>query len=171
MLFLKHSIPLITLRNISKDDLSYLHWLENLEEFWKINEHPGPYTFEEIEEFFSTPFKYYIHKQQRWIIYEMDLKRNIGVIDVFNFSESTGELGIGILIPKETDRKRGVGKKALIELEKLLISEGKASKLFALIDHENIPSIKLFQSCNFNYSGNRVYLHRIVGEYKKKLNE
>ncbi|MFM2194621.1 MAG: hypothetical protein RL092_221 [Bacteroidota bacterium] len=162
---------MITLRNINSQDFQYLHWIENLEEFWKINEHPGPYSYEEIEDFFSTPFRYYLHKQQRWIIYELDLKKNLGVIDVFNFREDTQEIGVGILIPKPEDRNRGVGKKSLELLIHLLKKEGKIKSIFALIDQDNFPSKKLFESCSFVYSGNKVYLNRIVEEYKIQMND
>jgi RimJ/RimL family protein N-acetyltransferase len=162
---------LITLRNINSQDFQYLHWIENLEEFWKINEHPGPYTFEEIEDFFSTPFRYYLHKQQRWIIYELDLKKNLGVIDVFSFREDIQEIGVGILIPKAEDRNRGVGKKSLEMLLDLLRKEGKIKSIFALIDQDNFPSKKLFESCSFAYGGNKVYLNRIVEEYKIQIND
>lgn len=171
MLFLKEQTNLITLRNINSQDYSYLHWLENLEEFWKINEHPGPYSYEEIEEFFATPYRYYLHKQQRWIIYEMDLKRNLGVIDAFHFQEEKQEIGIGILIPLPEDRNRGVGKKSLELLINLLKKEGKIKSIFALIDHDNLPSKNLFEACSFKYTGNKVYLNRIVGEYKIQINE
>ncbi len=162
---------MITLRNINSQDFQYLHWIENLEEFWKINEHPGPYTFEEIEDFFSTPFRYYLHKQQRWIIYELDLKKNLGVIDVFSFREDIQEIGVGILIPKAEDRNRGVGKKSLEMLLDLLRKEGKIRSIFALIDQDNFPSKKLFESCSFEYCGNKVYLNRIVEEYKIQIND
>ncbi|MFM7618899.1 MAG: GNAT family N-acetyltransferase [Bacteroidota bacterium] len=162
---------MITLRNINSQDFQYLHWIENLEEFWKINEHPGPYSYDEIEDFFSTPFRYYLHKQQRWILYELDLKKNLGVIDVFSFREDIQEIGVGILIPKPEDRNRGVGKKSLELLIDLLRKEGKIKSIFALIDQDNFPSKKLFESCSFAYCGNKVYLNRIVEEYKIQIND
>ena len=159
----------IYISEITRDDLAYLHWVENIEEYWHINEHPGPYTMEEISDCFFPSRVYPLHKQQRWIIWKSENKTPIGIIDAFNYNENEQSIGVGILIPNKTDHKKGYGKEAILLLMKKLKFDKYIAKVFVLIDKENIPSIFLFEKSGFEFQREQMCLNRIVNRYEKLL--
>ena len=139
----------IYIEEIRREDLPYIHWVENLEDYWHINEHPGPYTLEEITDCFFPARLYALHKQQRWVIWNSENILPIGILDAFNFSENDQSIGVGILIPNIKDHTKG----------------------FALIDKDNAPSISLFEKSGFQFQREQMCLNRIVNRYEKLLKE
>lgn len=159
----------ILISEITKDDLPYIHWVENLEEYWHINEHPGPYSLAEISECFFPTKRYDIHKQQRWIIRSAKTHSPLGILDAFNFNESDRSIGIGILIPNKSDHNHGYGKEAIGQLIKKLTFDKHIERVFALIDKDNKPSIALFTKSGFLFRREEMCLNRIVNRYEKLL--
>jgi diamine N-acetyltransferase len=159
----------IYISEITRDDLPYIHWVENLEEFWHINEHPGPYTLEEITECFFPSRIYSLHKQQRWIIWKTENNTPLGILDVFDYEESDKSIGIGILIPNKKEHGKGYGKEAIQLLIKKLTFDKDVAIVFALIDKKNTPSIFLFEKSGFEFRREQMCLNRIVNRYEKLL--
>jgi diamine N-acetyltransferase len=159
----------IYISEITREDLPYIHWVENLEEYWHINEHPGPYTMEEITDCFFPSRLYPLHKQQRWIIRKKEDNTAIGILDAFSFNEADKSIGIGILIPNRKDHQQGFGKEAIRLLIKKLTFDQHINKIFALIDKDNVPSISLFSKCGFDFSREQMCINRIVNRYEKLL--
>lgn len=159
----------IYISEITREDLPYIHWVENLEEYWHINEHPGPYTMEEITDCFFPSRLYPLHKQQRWIIRKAENNSPIGILDAFNFNEADKSIGIGILIPNRKDHQQGFGREAIRLLIKKLTFDQHISKIFALIDKDNVPSISLFSKCGFDFTREQMCINRIVNRYEKLL--
>lgn len=159
----------IYISEITREDLPYIHWVENLEEYWHINEHPGPYTMEEITDCFFPSRLYPLHKQQRWIIRKAENNSPIGILDAFNFNEIDKSIGIGILIPNRNDHQKGFGREAIRLLIKKLTFDEHIAIVFALIDKENVPSIQLFEKSGFVFQREQMCLNRIVNRYEKLL--
>lgn len=159
----------IDIAEIAREDITYIHWVENLEEYWHINEHPGPYTMDEITDCFFPSRKYPVHKQQRWIIWKRESQQPIGILDAFNFNETEKSIGIGILIPNKSDHNLGYGKEAIQLLLKKLTFDEHIEKVFALIDKNNAASISLFTKSGFDFKREDMCLNRIVNRYEKLL--
>jgi RimJ/RimL family protein N-acetyltransferase len=159
----------IYISEITRADLPFIHWVENLEEYWHINEHPGPYTLEEITDCFFPSKKYPLHKQQRWIIRKDGEDFPIGILDAFNFNEIEKSIGVGILIPNSSNHNKGYGKESIRLLMKKLTFDNQLEKVFALIDKDNLASQKLFQQCEFVFTREQMCLNRIVNRYEKLL--
>lgn len=159
----------VEIAEITKEDLAYIHWVENLEEYWHINEHPGPYTLEEIADCFFPTRSYPIHKQQRWIIWKKETRQPVGILDAFNFDEDERKIGIGILLPNKKDHNQGFGKEALRLLIKKLTFDEHIEKIFALIDKNNEASIALFVKSGFEFRREEMCMNRIVNCYEKLL--
>lgn len=159
----------IYISEITREDLPYIHWVENLEEYWHINEHPGPYTLEEITDCFFPSKIYALHKQQRWVIRKKDEVFPIGILDAFNFNEDEKSIGVGILIPNTSNHNKGYGKEAIQLLLKKLTFDNQIEKVFALIDKDNFASLKLFQQSEFIFTREQMCLNRIVNRYEKLL--
>ena len=159
----------IYISEITREDLPYIHWVENLEEYWHINEHPGPYTMEEITDCFFPSRLYPLHKQQRWIIRKAENNSPIGILDAFNFNEIDKSIGIGILIPNRIDHQKGFGREAIRLLIKKLTFDEHIAIVFALIDKDNTSSIQLFEKSGFEFQREQMCLNRIVNRYEKLL--
>ena len=159
----------IYIEEIKREDLPYIHWVENLEDYWHINEHPGPYTLEEITDCFFPARIYSLHKQQRWVIWNSENKLPIGILDAFNFDENQQAIGVGILIPNRKDHNKGIGKEAIRLLIKKLTFDKHISIVFALIDKDNAASISLFEKSGFEFQREQMCLNRIVNRYEKLL--
>lgn len=159
----------IYISEITREDLSYLHWVENIEEYWHINEHPGPFTLNEISECFFPSRSYHIHNQQRWIIWNSEIQSPIGILDAFNFNENDRSIGIGILIPNKSDQQRGFGKEAIRLLIKKLTFDKHIKKVFVLVDKDNKPSLSLFEKSGFTFQREEMCLNRMVNRYEKLL--
>ena len=161
----------IYIEEIKRKDLPYIHWVENLEDYWHINEHPGPYTLEEISDCFFPARFYSLHKQQRWVIWNSENNLPLGILDAFNFNENDKSIGVGILIPNRKDHNKGIGKEAIGLLIKKLTFDKHISIVFALIDKDNAASISLFEKSGFVFQREQMCLNRIVNRYEKLLKE
>jgi len=155
----------IYIEEIKREDLPYIHWVENLEDYWHINEHPGPYTLEEISDCFFPARFYSLHKQQRWVIWNSENNLPIGILDAFNFNENDKSIGVGILIPNRKDHNKGIGKEAIRLLIKKLTFDKHISIVFALIDKDNAASVSLFEKSGFVFQREQMCLNRIVNRY------
>ena len=159
----------IYISELTREDLPFIHWVENLDEYWHINEHPGPYTIEEITDCFFPSKIYPIHKQQRWVIRKRSEDFPIGILDAFNYDEEEKSIGVGILIPNSSNHNKGYGKEAIRLLLKELTFDNQIVKVFALIDKENHASQNLFQKIEFHFTREQMCLNRIVNRYEKLL--
>ena len=161
----------IYIEETRREDLPYIHWVENLKDYWHINEHPGPYTLDEITDCFFPPRIYSMHKQQRWVIWNSENKLPLWILDAFNFDENDQSIGIGILIPNQKDHNKGFGREALRLLIKKLTFDKQISIVFALVDKDNAASISLFEKTGFEFQREQMCLNRIVNRYEKLLKE
>jgi diamine N-acetyltransferase len=154
---------MIEIRPVLRKNIAYIHWLENLQEYWYINEHPGPFSKKEIEDFFFPSKDYRVHKQQRWVIYNH--MQEVGVIDVFNLNFDTRQIGIGILIPKKEDHNKGIGSRAIQLVVDQLKKDNEVQKVQALVDLNNESSLRLFEKCNFTRLPNSICMNREVAQF------
>ena len=151
------------IRLIKKSDIPYIHWLENLQEYWYINEHPGPFALEDIQDFFFPPKDFRVHKQQRWMIYHSN--EPVGVIDVFNLNFDTKQIGIGLLIPTIENHNRGIGSSAIHLVLQELKKHQEVLRIQALIDLTNLASLRLFEKCKFTRIENTTCMSREVAQF------
>lgn len=154
---------MIEIRPVLRKNITYIHWLENLQEYWYINEHPGPFSKKEIEDFFFPSKDYRVHKQQRWVIY-YNLEE-VGVIDVFNLNFDTQQIGIGLLIPRKEDHNKGIGSRAIQLVLEQLKKDKEVGKVQALVDLNNESSLRLFEKCNFIRQSNTNCMNREVAQF------
>ncbi len=159
----------IYISEITRADLPYIHWVENIKEYWHINEHPGPYSLKEISDCFFPSRYYPLHKQQRWVIRNSEDESPVGILDAFNFDEDLKSIGVGILIANKNDQNKGFGKEAIQLLIKKLTFDKHIERVFALIDKDNAPSISLFIKSGFEFQREQMCLNRIVNRYEKLL--
>ena len=152
----------ITLRLLEQYDLTDLLKIENDQKYWHLSGTTKPYTLEELSNYImNAKADISIYKQIRFVI---DADHHFaGLIDLYNYNDTKKEAGVGIILLDEFQNKK-IGQTALNLLKTKCINEIKLHSLFAIIETDNINSIKLFESCNFD----KVHL---LSNYLLKNNE
>lgn len=143
----------IRLRNIELSDISFVKEVENDPENWEFSSTLAPYSSYSVEEYIKSEYLgIYQNKQQRFVVELKDNKTAIGLIDLFNFDPHNSTSEIGIFISKEY-RKNKYGKESIDILLNYAFNHLELKTLIITISTDNIPSIKLFESCNFEKVG------------------
>ena len=134
----------IHLRALEPEDLNFLFTIENDESFWEVSSTQTPFSRFILEQYIANSHQdIFEAKQLRLIIEDNNTKKNVGIIDLFDYSPQHKRAGIGILII-ESEQNKGFASQAL----KLLIDYSfellDLHQLFANISSENDKSLKLF---------------------------
>jgi len=143
----------IHLRALEPEDLNFLFTIENDESFWEVSSTQTPFSRFILEQYIANSHQdIFEAKQLRLIIEDNNTKKNVGIIDLFDYSPQHKRAGIGILII-ESEQNKGFASQAL----KLLIDYSfellDLHQLFANISSENDKSLKLFKKHHFEKIG------------------
>lgn len=141
------------LRALEPEDLDFLFSVENDETFWEISSTQTPFSKYILEQYLLNSHKdIYEAKQLRLVI--SDYKNQpLGLIDLFDFDAKNKRAGIGILIYKETNRKKGYGREALRLLVNYAFNQLELHQLYCNISEDNYNSLKLFLNEGFEEVG------------------
>jgi len=103
----------INLRALEPEDLEFLYQIENKESFWEISHTQKPFSRYILKQYLENAhLDIYETKQLRFIIEEQSAKKQVGMIDVFDFNPQHKRAGIGILIHPDF-QKKGYASEAL----------------------------------------------------------
>ena len=157
----------IYLRALEPEDLEFVYAIENDESIWEISHTQTPYSRFLVRQYLENAHQdIYEAKQLRLAICDYDDDMAIGLIDLFEFDPKNNRAGVGILIKNTKDRNQGIGSEAL----ELLINYGfyhlNLHQIFANIDTENVPSLKLFANFGFQKIGTKKQWNLVNGKYK-----
>ena len=87
------------LRALEPEDLEFLYTIENNESFWEISHTQTPFSKYLLKQYLENAhLDIFEAKQLRLLIEEKSTKRQIGLIDLFDFNPQHKRAGIGILI-------------------------------------------------------------------------
>ncbi len=153
----------ILLRPLEVSDLNFLFKVENNKGNWKYGAENKQYTKEELKSYIANA-KQDISTvgQFRFVI---DLENTpIGFIDLFDYT--TNSSGVGVIIANNY-RRSGFAKEALELLIDYATNTLKIEKLHCNIQKDNLASIKLFTSCDFELKREKKELHYFVKLAKK----
>lgn len=135
----------IILRSLQHTDLSFLYNIENNQENWQFGSEKRLYTHEELASYIkNAKTDIVIAKQYRFIIDFMTIP--VGIIDLFNYNLNSVEVG---LIINEDYRNKGYAREALNLVVDYVFATLNIKKVCASVAINNLASIKLFYSCNF----------------------
>ena len=139
----------ILLRAIEPEDLDFLHTIENNELFWEVSHTQTPFSRYVLKQYLENAhLDIYETKQLRLVIENISDKKQVGMIDLFDFNPQHQRAGIGILIHPYY-QKKGFASKALSMLIKYSFSHLNLHQLYANITSDNTKSLTLFQKHNF----------------------
>ena len=155
----------IVLRSLHHSDLSFLYNIENNQENWQFGSEERQYTRPELVSYIkNAETDILTAKQYRFII---DLDGDpVGIIDLFNYTTNSVELGV---IITEDYRKRGFAREAVDLLVDYVFAILDINKVCASVAKDNLASIKLFHSCNFQLHKANNYLQYFIKLAKNQL--
>ena len=143
----------IKLRAVEPSDLSVLYDWENDPKNWEVSGTIAPFSRYILEQYIlNSANDIYTNKQLRFIITTTE-EVAIGTIDLFDFDPQHARAGIGILIGDTAHRRKGLAKKALLELIKYAKETLQLHQLYCNINNKNIASINLFEKAGFKLIG------------------
>ncbi len=157
----------IFLRALEPEDLEFVYAVENDEKIWDVSNTQTPYSRFLIREYLKNAQQdIFEAKQLRLAICKKNSFQPVGLIDLFDYDPKNNRAGVGILIKEEGNRNSGVGSETLELLIKFSFSKLNLHQLYANIDIENTPSLKLFTNFGFEQIGIKKQWNLVNGKYK-----
>lgn len=163
----------VFLRALEPEDINVLFDWENDVAHWNLTSTYIPFNRSTLLSYANAVQDIFAEKQYRFVIVSVENNQAIGFLDLFDFDATHQRAGIGILIAGEENRNKGFGKAALELLviyarEVLLIHQ-----VYANILEDNVASIHLFESLNFQKCATKKDWHRhsngFLNEYTYQL--
>ena len=146
------------LRALEPEDLEFLYTIENNESFWEISHTQTPFSKYLLKQYLENAhLDIFEAKQLRLLIEEKSTKRQIGLIDLFDFNPQHKRAGIGILIHPNF-QKNGFA------FEHLNLHQ-----LYANITATNSKSISLFTKHKFKKVGIKKDWILSEGKFKDEI--
>ena len=143
----------LNLRALEPEDLEFLFEIENNEAFWEVSHTQTPFSKYILKQYLENAhLDIFEAKQLRLLIEEKSTKKQVGMIDLFDFNPAHKRAGIGILIHPEF-QQNGFASEALSLLINYAFSILDVHQLFANITLDNTNSLSLFAKHNFQKVG------------------
>ncbi|MBT3741248.1 MAG: GNAT family N-acetyltransferase [Polaribacter sp.] len=143
----------IILRALEPEDLNFLYQIENNESFWEVSHTQTPFSKYILKRYLENAhLDIYESKQLRLLIEEKSTRKQIGMIDLFDYNPQHKRAGIGILIHPDFEKK-GFASEALSIIINYSFSHLQMHQLYANITSDNIKSLALFNKYNFIKTG------------------
>lgn len=143
----------IILRALEPEDLNFLYQIENNESFWEVSHTQTPFSKYILKRYLENAhLDIYESKQLRLLIEEKSTRKQIGMIDLFDYNPQHKRAGIGILIHPDFE-KNGFASEALSIIINYSFSHLQMHQLYANITSDNIKSLALFNKYNFIKTG------------------
>ncbi|MDP5105762.1 MAG: GNAT family N-acetyltransferase, partial [Polaribacter sp.] len=96
----------IHLRALEPEDLEFLYQIENNESFWEVSHTQTPFSKYVLKQYLENAhLDMYESKQLRLLIEEKSTKKQVGMIDLFDFNPQHRRAGVGILIHPDFQKK------------------------------------------------------------------
>jgi len=154
----------IILRALEPSDLEWLFRLENDENWWHLSDTNQPFSKYILKQYIeNAKLDIYEVKQMRLVIEAENSA--VGLIDLFDFDPFHKRSGIAIVLLKEY-QKKGFGSEALRLIIEYSFKYLKIHSLFANIAMDNQPSLKMFQTLDFQITGTKKEWHFNSGKFK-----
>ena len=160
---------LIILRALEPEDLNFLYQIENNESFWEVSYTQTPFSKYILKQYLENAhLDIYESKQLRLLIEEKSTKKQVGMIDLFDFNPQHKRAGIGILIHPDSENK-GFASEALSLLINYSFSHLQLHQLYANITSDNSKSLSLFKKYKFEEVGVKKEWILSEGKFKDEV--
>ncbi|MDR1720406.1 MAG: GNAT family N-acetyltransferase [Dysgonamonadaceae bacterium] len=143
----------IKLRALEPEDLDVLYRWENESEWWFYGNTSVPFSKFTLREYLaSADNDIYQLQQLRLMVIEKTDNLPIGTIDLYDFNPMHQRAGVGIMLDASR-RGKGLGTQALTLIKEYAFNFLSMNQLYAYIPQGNTASIKLFERCGFEQTG------------------
>lgn len=154
----------IELRLVHESDAELILSWENDREVWPVTGTRYEYSLQDIHTYIEQSQNINEFGQIRFIIVDSDSKKDIGTIDLYDYSIDNKRAAIGVLIAEKEFRGKGCAKQAVNLIEKYATETLDLYNIYCSVQSNNQASLALFDSCKFNRVGLREKWYRIDGE-------
>ncbi len=159
----------VILRALEPEDLDFLFTTENDVTFWEVSNTQTPFSRFILKKYIdNSHLDIYQVKQLRLIILEIDKKRAIGMVDIFDFNPQHKRAGVGILIHKKFQNS-GFASEAVSLVVNYCFKILNLHQLFANITPDNPKSISLFTKQGFMKIGEKKDWLLVNGNFKDEI--
>lgn len=145
----------LILRALEPQDLDYLFQTENEVQIWNLSDTLIPFSKRTLKEYANSIHDLAAQKQFRFIIQLKDSKKQIGMVDLFDYDAINARAGVGIVITETKERNKGYAFEALNLLSEYAKQTLFLNQLYCSIHESNVNSIHLFQKIGFTKMGTR----------------
>jgi diamine N-acetyltransferase len=157
------------LRALEPEDLKFLYDIENNDSFWEVSHTQTPFSKYILKQYIENAhLDIFEAKQLRLLIEEKSTKKQIGMIDLFDFNPQHRRAGVGILIHPHFQQK-GFAFEALSLLIKYAFTHLNLHQLYANITSDNTKSIALFTKHQFEKVGVKKDWILSEGKFKDEI--
>jgi diamine N-acetyltransferase len=164
----------IKLRKIEPSDADLIYRWENNSSIWNAGNTIEPFSRHVINKYVENAHLDLIQAGQLRLM--IDLKNDnkepyetIGSVDLFEIDTFHQKAGLGILIHKEENRKKGYAGQALSVMIRYAFDVLLLHQLYCNIDEDNEASLRLFKSKGFQVTGNKKDWIRTKEGWKNEL--
>ena len=138
---------MVKLRKIEPSDLPFLYQWENDASAWADGSNHNPLSQQDLRDYIaSTTGDIYKDGQLRLIIEDEGV--TVGCMDLFDFDPRNRKAAIGMYVAPEY-RGKGVGRRALEQLEAYAFGHLNLRLLYAVIATSNIPCSALYKTAGY----------------------
>jgi diamine N-acetyltransferase len=157
------------LRALEPEDLKFLYDIENNDSFWEVSHTQTPFSKYILKQYIENAhLDIFEAKQLRLLIEEKSTKKQIGMIDLFDFNPQHKRAGVGILIHPHF-QQNGFASEALSLLIKYAFTHLNLHQLYANITADNTKSIALFTKYQFEKIGVKKEWILSEGKFKDEI--
>lgn len=148
----------IFLRALEPTDINLMYEWENDTDIWPVSGTLTPFSRHTMEQFVKVAHQdIYTNKQLRLAIEIKPSNKTrgetIGYLDLFDFEPAHLRAGVGILVGKKENRRKGYALESLNLLSNYAFNVLHLHQLFCHVHVNNEPSIRLFSAAGYKCSG------------------
>ena len=159
----------IALRALEPEDLDFLYTIENTESLWEVSHTQTPFSKYILKQYLENAhLDIFEVKQLRLVIEEKITKKQLGMVDLFDFNPQHKRAGIGILIHPDA-QQNGFASAALLVIINYAFTHLNLHQLYANITADNSKSISLFAKHKFEKVGLKKEWIFSAGKFKDEL--
>jgi diamine N-acetyltransferase len=145
----------VYLRSLEPSDVALLFLWENDTSAWQYGDTLIPFSMENLRQYVSGLRDIYADKQLRLMICRKENDSPIGVLDLFDYNPRFRRTGIGIIIARPLERRKGFALDTLKCAENYAFGILGLEQLHCSIASGNEASIALFEKAGYVRCGER----------------
>ena len=143
---------LVELRALEPTDLDVLYRWENDSSIWGEGSMIPPFSRYDLKNYIANATDIFTSRELRLIVEENASRKQVGVVDLFDFEPIAQRVELGILIDEEV-RGLGYAKETLEMVVRYVFDYLRCHQIMVKVNAKNEPSLRLFRDMEFTQAG------------------